>query len=199
MNPSWRDKTTYGLCLLKSFISSERNHSFSIPYMSLQSTLHPTFSFGSMGDTFVINLTWVFLTYKSSKRSLLSVFPQHRGSLSGKKMIKKKTGKNNNNNKTRKDLLKQYHSPGTSPLAFLWESSEWQQFRHRLLTKTLFHMHMYHLSQGLIRVFQAWKIYLPWLCWRKIKMEHTALTGTCSINLMSILFLNGKFQLSASI
>lgn len=173
--------------------------------MSLQSTLHPTFSFGSMGDIFVINLTWVFLTYKSSK-SLLSVFPQHRGSLSGKKIIKKnkthrkkKNNKTQNNNKTSKDLLKQYHSPGTSPLAFLWESSEWQQFRHRLLTKTLFHMHMYNLSQGLIRVFQAWKIYLPWLCWKKIKMEHTALTGTCSRNLMSTLFLNGKFQLSASI
>lgn len=58
----------------------------------------------------------------------------------------------------------------------------------------MFHVH--NSSLELTWVFQAWKIYLPWvgMFWRKTEVEYTALTGTCSRNPMSILFLNSKFQ-----
>lgn len=44
-------------------------------------------------------------------------------------------------------LINLHRSPGAFSAIFLQESPEWQQFRHRLLTKTMFHMLVYNPSQ----------------------------------------------------
>lgn len=91
----------------KAFYAFWINHFFFffyVHYMSLQSTLHPTFSFGGV---------WYIcdkcdMTISNFKIFEKSIFPQHKGILSKKKK-----------NTEREGLINHYHSPEASSPIFL--------------------------------------------------------------------------------